>query len=516
MNLSYIAKKARIENKQSIIEERKNLFPLPEGYDINSPDNIEIKKAYNALLNNIPVVFVTGAAGTGKSTFINYVRNNITKDSGKEYVILACYGSAALNINGQTIHSFFNFPARDFDSSEIHKFKKNTAAEKTDLIIIDEISIVESSLLDHIDYALRLWCNSNIPFAGKQLLLIGDYFQLSPWIRWDNEATKKFKSQWDSQFFFDAHVFNNVNTEVFKLTKVHRQNDINFINILNRIRTLDNGYEKDIEFLNTNCEVKSKLERNGRFHLPENCVYLTTTNEKADKVNNERLQKFSEETRQPIIEFTGTFEGKMTESKVERILTPKLLRICIGAKIMITRNIYFREHKGTPDVVNGSFGFIKEIASDNSFITVSLLNGKEIRLEKYSWDMISYEWNDEKNILESKIIGSFKQFPIRLGWALTIHKAQGMTLDCVDIDVQEAFAPGQAYVALSRCKSLEGLYLQKPIKLNNVKIDNIVKKFDELLFQNPCTEISAVGNTENVYRRKAKGLVADFEIQEAK
>ena len=157
---------------------------------------------------------------------------------------------------------------------------------------------------------------------------------------------------------------------------------------------------------------------------------------------------------------------------------------------MITRNIYFREHKGTLDVVNGSFGFIKEIASDNSFITVSLLNGKEIRLEKYSWDMISYEWNDEKNILESKIIGSFKQFPIRLGWALTIHKAQGMTLDCVDIDVQEAFAPGQAYVALSRCKSLEGLYLQKPIKLNNVKTDNIVKKFDELLFQDSCTEIS--------------------------
>ena len=482
MNLSVIAKKARIESQYDLIEERKDFFPLPEGYDINSPDNIEIKKAYDAILNNAPVVFVTGAAGTGKSTFINYVRNNIMKDSGKEYVILACYGAAALNIRGQTIHSFFNFPARDFDNSEIHKFKKNSAANNIDLIIIDEISIVESSLLDHIDYALRYWCESNVPFAGKQLLLMGDYFQLSPWIRWDNEATKKFKSQWASQFFFDAHVFNNINVEAFKLTKIYRQTDIDFINILNRIRRCDEGYEHDIEFLNQNCDVKSKLSFQGRSHLPENCIYLTTTNEKADKVNNERLIKFSNESNQPIIEFVGTFEGKMDESRVEKILTPKLLRLCIGAKVMITRNIYFKEHKGIPDIVNGSFGFVSGINSDKSSIMVSLIDGKQITLERQSWNMISYIWNEEKNVLETNVCGSFKQFPLRLGWALTIHKAQGMTLDCVDIDVQEAFAPGQAYVALSRCRSLAGLYLQKPIKICNVKIDNIVKRFDELLF----------------------------------
>lgn len=234
--------------------------------------------------------------------------------------------------------------------------------------------------------------------------------------------------------------------------------------------------------MNQNCEVKTKLAFQGRSHLPENCIYLTTTNEKADKVNNERLIKFSKETNQPIIEFLGIFEGKMDKSKIERILTPNLLRLCIGAKVMITRNIYFKEHKGTPDVVNGSFGFISEINSDKSVITVTLIDGKQINLERQSWDMISYIWNEEENILESQVCGSFKQFPLRLGWALTIHKAQGMTLDCVDIDVQEAFAPGQAYVALSRCRSLLGLYLQRPIKICNVKIDNTVKRFDELLF----------------------------------
>lgn len=483
MNLSDVAKKARIEEKKKIIEDRKEFFSLPQGYDINSPENVEIYKAYQALLNSVPVVLVTGAAGTGKSTFINYVRNNIMKDTGKEYVILACYGAAALNVRGQTIHSFFNFPARDFDNSEIHKFKKNPAIKNVDIIIIDEISIVESSLLDHIDYALRYWCDSNIPFAGKQLLLTGDYFQLSPWIRWDNEVTKRFKAQWNSQFFFDAHVFNNVYAEAFKLTKVYRQNDVNFINILNRIRKCEEGYEKDISFLNDCCEVKSKLKKLGKNHLPADCVYLTTTNNKAENVNNDRLERYSLDNHQPIVEILGSFEGKMDESKVEKILTPKVLRLCIGAKIMITRNIYFKDHKGTPDVVNGSFGFVSDINADKSIVKVNLMDGTQLSLEKNSWDMIEYVWNDEKNILETKVVGSFRQFPLRLGWALTIHKAQGMTLECVDIDVQEAFAPGQAYVALSRCKSIEGLYLQKPISISNVKIDPIIKKFDELLFE---------------------------------
>lgn len=384
MNFSAIAKKARIDTKLPIIEERKDYFPLPMGYDINAPENIEIFKAYNALLNNAPVVFVTGAAGTGKSTFINYVRNNITRDTGKEYAILACYGAAALNIKGQTIHSFFNFPARDFDTTEIHKFKKNPAVDKIDLIIIDEISIVESSLLDHIDYALRLWCDCSVPFAGKQLLLMGDYFQLSPWIRWDNEATRKFKSQWNSQYFFDAHVFNSIEVQAFRLTKVYRQNDSYFINMLNRIRKCDDGYETDIDFLNKQCEVKSKLLRENKLHLPENCVYLTTTNVKADKVNDERLHKYASENNEVITEFIGTFEGKMDESKAERILSPKVLRLCVGAKIMITRNIYFGDHKGFPDIVNGTFGFVDKIANDKSIINVSLVDGRKIGLERCS------------------------------------------------------------------------------------------------------------------------------------
>lgn len=249
---------------------------LPPNYDIN--ENSELVKIYDYIKQDIPVMFLTGGAGTGKSTFIKFLKNNLKKQLNKTCIVLAPTGVASINVGGQTIHSFFGFKTDVFENHEIDKLQKNSVIDHTDLIIIDEISMVSSWMLDHIDYALRLWGNPYKPFGGKQMLLIGDCFQLPP-IAEDDKVKQKYFERWDNSFFFAAHVFENVEMKAVQLQKIYRQkDDVTFIHILNRIRKCQKGYEKDIDFLNENCFIETRL---GTKNIPEECLFLTTKNNEA-------------------------------------------------------------------------------------------------------------------------------------------------------------------------------------------------------------------------------------------
>lgn len=300
---------------------------LPPNYDLN--ENPKLVEAYKAIKQNTPVVFLTGGAGTGKSTFIKFLKNNLNSDMNKNYVVLAPTGVAAINVGGQTIHSFFKFKTDVFENDEIKKSNKNPVLDHTDLIIIDEVSMVHSWMLDHVDSALRLWCDKTKPFGGKQLLLIGDCFQLPPVKNDDDVEKQHYYAQWESPFFFAARVFDSLSKNDVKsiqLKKIYRQeNDQRFIHILNRIRKCKSGYENDIEYLNNNCFIETRLGTN---NVPEECLLLCTTNAKADKFNTSKCSILQQKGAK-----SKTFQAKIDgEFNLDHVLTPVSFEICVGAK----------------------------------------------------------------------------------------------------------------------------------------------------------------------------------------
>ena len=470
LNLSIITNAVHSVRGSENPDEHEYVFFLPEGYSLDS--NPELKKAYALICVGAPVVLLTGGAGTGKSTFINYIRNNLRKDTGKNCIVLSPTGVSALNVRGQTIHSFFHFPARDFDDEEINRIRKNPLVDKTDLIIIDEISQVESAMLDHIDYALCKWTLRAIPFGGIQMLLTGDYFQLSPWIKYGTNKAR-FMKKWKSQFFFDAHVFEQVEVQPIRLTHIYRQRDMNFIDLLNTIRTCADESKKRaaVDYLNKNCLLSDKIQKGS---IPQGSLFLTTRNDKADSYNEEKLLELFNEGRQAAVYKASIVN--IDEKTAERIPTPSELLLCEGARVMVTRNI--RGANGRLRLVNGSTGTVREL-KENSVV----IQSGDITEELFpvSWEICSYEWDDGQDTIASRVLGSFLQIPLRLGWAVTIHKAQGMTLDSAVIDAAESFAPGQVYVALSRCRSLDGLYLKEPLNEKTVFADPTVQMFDRTL-----------------------------------
>lgn len=448
--------------KQEIIDDEK----LPSGYNIN--ENLELEKTYDYIKQDIPVIFLTGGAGTGKSTFIKYLKNNLKKDTGKNYIILAPTGVAAINVRGQTIHSFFRFKEDIFEHEEINNIPKNPIIDHTDLIIIDEISMVSSWMLDHIDYALRLWCGNNKPFGGKQMLLIGDCFQLPPIVD-DDKAKQQFVSRWASPFFFEAKVFvdQKVDIKAIQLKKIYRQKDEILIHMLNRIRKGQNGYERDIEFLNDNCFIETRL---GTKNIPDECLLLTTKNNDAEKYNILKmfnLQRQGADTKTYLGVTSGYFN-------FDHFLTPIELELCVGAKVMVTKNI---SSKG---LVNGDMGKIVDLGEE--YVDVEI-KGQKYQLNRETWQSFKYQWDEENKKIKQIPEGLFTQIPLRLGWAVTIHKSQGLTLDSVTIDAEDAWDSGQVYVALSRAKSLNGIILRKKIPIGAVKVNLYIKKIYSQLFE---------------------------------
>lgn len=460
---------------------------LPQGYNIH--DNPELEKAYEYIKQKAPVVFLTGGAGTGKSTFIKYLKNNLKNETGKNCIVLAPTGVAAINVGGQTIHSFFSFPFDPFENKKITIFMKNPVVDHTDLIIIDEISMVRSCMLDHIDYALRLWCNKYIAFGGKQLLLIGDCFQLPPITNAKDLEAKKFYGQWESPFFFAANVFKDIDVQCVQLKKIYRQkDDERFIHMLNRIRKCKSGYENDVEVLNEKCFIETRL---GTKNVPEECLLLTTKNAIADEFNTKKMYNLrlrGAKTNTYKADIKGTFN-------LTSFPTPQTLELCIGAKVMVTKNI--KDER----LVNGDMGRVCGFggtgAGEDDYVDVEV-KGNRHRLHRETWQSFRYKWDEKNKTIEQIPSASFNQIPLRLGWAVTIHKSQGLTLDAVAIDAADAWDSGQVYVALSRAKGLDGILLCQKIPSSSVKIDPYIKQIYEQMFSESDEE--DVGNIEDDYK----------------
>ena len=459
-------------------------------------NNKEFLDALQLITHTRQSVFLTGKAGTGKSTFLKYICNH-TK---KKYVVLAPTGIAAINAGGVTLHSFFKLPFRpmlpdDPDLSLSHgrifeffkypKDKRKIIAE-VDLIIIDEISMVRADIIDCVDRILRVYSgNMRLPFGGKQLLFVGDVFQLEPVVPSDQkEILSLFYA---SPFFFSARVFKDINLVPIELQKVYRQTDSVFINILDRIRN--------------NAARKQELDTlNGRYFPsfePQNedmYITLATRRDQVDFINEKKLAELPGEEYVSV----GKIEGDFPESSLPTQLN---LSIKEQAQVIFIDNDYERRW------VNGTIGMVSGI-DENGNVYVLLESGVEHLVEPTSWRNYKYKYNEKEKRIEEEIVGTFEQLPIRLAWAITVHKSQGLTFSRVVVDLTGGvFAGGQTYVALSRCTSLEGLVLKSKISSRDIFIRKEIVEFSQIFNNQALIEKSIKeSEAELQYGRAAQGF----------
>ena len=459
-------------------------------------NNKEFQDALQLITHTRQSVFLTGKAGTGKSTFLKYICNH----TRKKYVVLAPTGIAAINAGGVTLHSFFKLPFRpmlpdDPDLSLSHgrifeffkypKEKRKIIAE-VDLIIIDEISMVRADIIDCVDRILRVYSgNMRLPFGGKQLLFVGDVFQLEPVVPSDQkEILSLFYA---SPFFFSARVFKDINLVPIELQKVYRQTDPVFINVLDRIRN--------------NAARKQELDTlNGRYFPsfePQNedmYITLATRRDQVDFINEKKLAELPGEEYVSV----GKIEGDFPESSLPTQLN---LSIKEQAQVIFIDNDYERRW------VNGTIGMVSGI-DENGNVYVLLESGVEHLVEPTSWRNYKYKYNEKERRIEEEIVGTFEQLPIRLAWAITVHKSQGLTFSRVVVDLTGGvFAGGQTYVALSRCTSLEGLVLKSTISSRDIFIRKEIVEFSQI-FNNQALIEKSLKESEAVlqYGRAAQGF----------
>ncbi len=402
-------------------------------------------------------LFITGRAGTGKSTLLGLFRST----TRKKCVVVAPTGVAALNVQGQTIHSFFGFPGKFFGPEEIRRRKDRRVYENLEVLIIDEISMVRADLFDNMDRFLRMNRANPKPFGGVQVFLFGDMFQLPPIVS-SPEEQFLFQSYYESPYFFSAKVFHDgFECQMIELNKVYRQNARHFIRLLDAVRTGAMEYD-DFEELN---------ERHiPKFETSDNYITLSSLNALVDALNEKELRNLPTPEVLFVAETTGLFDPKQVQTDAH-------LRLKLGAQVMFIRNDVKR------DFVNGTIGKIIRLTPQK--ITV-LINEKgiekEIEVEKQTWEMIRYKTADDNaHNISTEIIGTFKQYPLRLAWAITIHKSQGKTFDKVIIDLGAgAFEVGQTYVALSRCRTLGGIVLKQPLRQSDIKVGEKIVEFYEM------------------------------------
>ena len=420
--------------------------------------NDQFVAAFDSLENTTRNLFVTGKAGTGKSTLLQYFRHKTTKN----IAVLAPTGVAALNIKGQTIHSFFQFKpdiTPEAVNDIIVRKRKRKLYEALDAIVIDEVSMVRADLLDCIDAFLRLFGpDYSRPFGGIQMIFFGDMFQLPPVVSRAEEEI--FRSLYPSPYFFSSKVFSQIDLKFLELKKIYRQKDENFIHLLNAVRH-NQLQPHHLHAFNTRHQINANFD-NGDFYIT-----LTTTNAIAESVNTTHLKSLPGQERMYQGLLAGEFDRKSLPTQEARWLKK-------GAQVMMLNNDTDKRW------VNGSLGVIENIHNSDGedIVLVKLENGKTVDVKKFTWEIYQYYFDQTSNALGSKVIGYFTQYPLKLAWAVTIHKSQGQTFERVMIDVGfGTFAHGQMYVALSRCTSLEGIILKKPMAKSQVLMDNRIQEF---------------------------------------
>ena len=450
-------------------------------------------------------IFLTGKAGTGKTTLLHHIADTCPKRN----VIVAPTGVAAVNAGGVTIHSFFQLPFDPFlpdipelvteyqlpeKQRQLRKEKLNII-RTLDLLIIDEISMVRADLLDAIDDSLRRYRRSRKPFGGVQLLMIGDIQQLPPVV---TDAEKPYMDRiYPSPFFFHSKALQQLQYVTVELTTVYRQQDARFISILNDIR--DNRFSPDI------------LQQLNQRYLPnfvpptdEHYIQLTSHNHQADRINQKEMDKLQSKTQS----FDATVTGNFPESSSP---TSPHLQLKKGAQVMFVKN----DSSGAHRYYNGKIGTVEGFTSKEGQPVISVIDeeGDTILVGKESWENIKYEIDPADNQIKQKVDGTFTQYPLKLAWAVTIHKAQGLTFDHVIINASQAFSYGQVYVALSRCRTLEGLVLSAPISVSNMFANHDIEHFTQTFTPLPTLQQHLPFYQQNYYFDTIKELF-DFSALE--
>ncbi|HNF49331.1 MAG TPA: helix-turn-helix domain-containing protein [Chitinophagales bacterium] len=429
-------------------------------------DIYEIAKDF--ILNTAESVFLTGKAGTGKTTLLKYIQQHTQKNC----VIAAPTGVAAINAGGVTLHSLFQLPLNMYVPVKNRNYAVNNPAtlfehvrlnrqkiqllREMELLVIDEISMCRCDILDEIDLLLRSFRRRmNEPFGGVQVLFIGDLYQLPPVVK--DEEWRILNEFYESPFFFSAWVMKEFQVLHIELETVFRQTDEEFIDLLNAVR--NNAVNKsDLDELNKRYNPHAAQNA-------ENTILLTTHNRKADKINQEELSKLASE----IHTFEANIHGDFLESSYP---ADKELMLKVGAQVMFTKNDLTQEKR----YYNGKIGTVTRL-NEEEIVIKCVEDNYEINVDSHTWENLRYAYNDTTDKIDEDVIGTFEQYPLKLAWAVTIHKSQGLTFDKVIIDAGHAFAAGQVYVALSRCRSLEGISLLTPVQADAIFTDDRILQY---------------------------------------